>query len=328
MPSTDVVAIAALVISLAAFFTTTLQVLQQYLASAEGFRRCAPSVMGLWHVGTKRKFRRHELRFEVVFETPVLFLAPPSNKRGPIENRPIFQIDGTDISYKNTNTMKPEEVKFSNVSTADDEQASWVTLLSVLQREEFESRKWDAANRHSPRGMKYSDPEYTIVTMLQKKTRSYDFMPPSMTKPFATTTISHLVEMVALMGMFWKAFDELKGNVRAEGNGLILTSTQVHGLGLMATFSKTGRSEFEKNRLIPNNDIKEFCFGFVPSILGDFLEVGPEDISRTLLSHKCSWETVRLYTEKKDRGNIPSGTLIFHCELRNIAGFLCYTSDA
>jgi type IV secretory pathway VirB6-like protein len=46
--ASDIVSLVALIISLAAFATTVLQVLQQYLASADGYRRCAPSVIGPW----------------------------------------------------------------------------------------------------------------------------------------------------------------------------------------------------------------------------------------------------------------------------------------
>jgi len=307
--SSDIVAIAALIISLAAFFTTSLQVLQQYLASAEGYRRCAPSVMGLWSNGTKRKFRRHELRYEVVFETPILFLAKPENDRGPMgksEKKTIYKIEGNERSYDDTNTMKPGKETTSNISTADDERASWVTLLSVLQNKELESRKWDASCRITPRGTNYKPPHYSIVTMMQKKTRSYDFMPANVQKPFATTTISHLVELVGLMGMYWKAFEEGKGNVRAEGNGCMLTSTHIHGLGLMTTFAITGNSKFEESRVIPNYDIKELVFGFFPSMLG-LLDVGGKGIKRTLGSFRCGSATLGLYEGRKDRLNIHSG---------------------
>lgn len=73
----NTIALAALVISIGALITTVLQVVQQYLASADGFRRCAPSVMGLWAKNTTRKLSWRELRFEVVFEAPVIFIAPP-----------------------------------------------------------------------------------------------------------------------------------------------------------------------------------------------------------------------------------------------------------
>ncbi len=263
--------------------------------------------------GTHRKFRRRELRFEVVFETPVLFLAKPDNEKGPIPGAKIYVVDGSSDSYTATNTMKPKEQTVSNISTADDERASWVTLLAAIQKEEEDSRKWEESNRMTPRGRKYDRREYTICHQMQKKTRSYDFMPPAVTKPYATTTISHLVEMAGMLGMFWKAFDHVSGNIRAEGNGYILTSTLVDGLGLMITFSITGLSTFQDSRIIPNYDIKELVFGFVPSILGQGrpLEVGHLDhIKKILTAWKCEPDTIDTYEAKKDRPCMPSGLSI------------------
>lgn len=71
------IAITALVISIGALITTLLQVFQQYLATADGYRRTAASVMGEWHRGTKRKWNWAEFRYEVIFEAPVIFTAPP-----------------------------------------------------------------------------------------------------------------------------------------------------------------------------------------------------------------------------------------------------------
>jgi hypothetical protein len=60
--SSDIVAITALIISIGALMTTVLQVLQQYLASAEGFRRCAPSVIGLWASKFSHLENIHEMK--------------------------------------------------------------------------------------------------------------------------------------------------------------------------------------------------------------------------------------------------------------------------
>jgi hypothetical protein len=43
----NVFGLIALFVSLVALITTALQVLQQYYSDAEGYRRCADSVMGL-----------------------------------------------------------------------------------------------------------------------------------------------------------------------------------------------------------------------------------------------------------------------------------------
>ena len=43
----NVFGLIALIVSLVALVSTILQVLQQYYSDAEGYRRCADSVMGL-----------------------------------------------------------------------------------------------------------------------------------------------------------------------------------------------------------------------------------------------------------------------------------------
>lgn len=272
MTFSDIIAIVALVTSIGAMVIAILQALQQYVSSAEGYRRCADSVMGPWSTGTRRRFLAAELRFEVIFETPVIFLAPPTNTRGPIPKRKIHYLDGTPESYQKTRVLEPEEQKtvdekaLARVHTADDEKASWVILLSSLQLEERNSRSWDVKNHTTARGKKHPEPTYTLAVGLQSKKRSWDFMPDSVTKPYATSTISHVIEMVALLGMYWKSFDQMTWNVRAEGNGFIVTSTEVRNLGMMLNFSITGRSNFEETRVIPNDNIKELCFGSVPTI--------------------------------------------------------------
>src|SRR5258706_15366121 len=87
----------AFAVSLIALLASILQVFQQYLSTAtDGYRRCTKRVMGSWSKATRRSFRWRELRFEVTFETPVLWLAPPSNPSGPLGNtkdRKIYNCD-------------------------------------------------------------------------------------------------------------------------------------------------------------------------------------------------------------------------------------------
>jgi hypothetical protein len=331
--SQNFLAFAALIISLVALLTTVLQVLQQYYSSAEGYRRCADSVMGLWAKGTHRKLRFQEFRIEVVFETPVIFTAPPDNKRGPIQGRDIHYIDGTEDSYKNTRVLGPTAQKkieaeaTARVHTADDERASWVTLLSILQLKEGVSRQWDLdfRNKFPPRDQKPSTPislpKYTLAIGLQRKTRSWDFIPSSITKPYATSAMCHLVEIMAMLGLYWKVFDQSTWNLRAEGNGFILTSTTVHGLGVMVIFATTGKSVFEERRVIPCLAIKELAFGTVPNIFEDesylnkdkdrqSLELvfgSAEEVTDTLESLGCQADTLKKYN--KDHKHIFSGIL-------------------
>ena len=91
-------------------------------------------------------------------------------------------------------------------------------------------------------------------------------VPASMTKPYATTTMCHLIELAAVLGLHWKEFSRSLERYRAEGNGYMLTGAPVGDLGLVFTFQRTGRTTFEENRVIPVDDIKRLCFGVVPTI--------------------------------------------------------------
>ena len=141
-----------------------------------------------------------------------------------------------------------------------------------------------------------------------------------LSQPYATSAVCHLIEMATMMGMYWKVFDTNRWNLRAEGNGYILTSTTVHGLGVMVVFSITGRSEFTDRRVIPCEEIKQLAFGTVPNIFEDDeylrrekdaqsldLVFGAKDeVAATLESLGCHSETIRKY--ENDHKHIFSGT--------------------
>lgn len=70
MDTTNALSIVAIVVASTAFLVTVSRVLQQYIATAEGYRRCQYAVMGQWAGFTYRKFRWSELHFETRFVTP------------------------------------------------------------------------------------------------------------------------------------------------------------------------------------------------------------------------------------------------------------------
>jgi hypothetical protein len=125
--------------------------------------------------------------------------------------------------------------------------------------------------------------------------------------------------MMAMLGMYWKVFDQIVWNLRAEGNGFILTSTTVHGLGVMVVFATTGKSRFTDNRVIPAEKVKELAFGTVPNIFDNELYLDrekdaqslelvfgtKEEVEATLESLGCQAETLRKYS--KDHKHIFSG---------------------
>lgn len=146
---------------------------------------------------------------------------------------PIYKITGTETSCENTRTHHSnEKEKWANIHTAEDEGCSWVLLLDALQGQEKISRAWD----NNQGGMKH-----TICYLIQKKRRCWDFMPLSTIKPFATTTICHIVEMMSMLGLVWREFDVKKADLSAEGNGYMLRSEYMPGLGILARFSRLSK---------------------------------------------------------------------------------------
>ncbi|KAG7285686.1 hypothetical protein NEMBOFW57_007979 [Staphylotrichum longicolle] len=267
----------ALVVSLVALLGTMAQVLQQYIASATGYANCDETVMGKWHESKKRRFRATELRFEVQFETPVIFVCPANNDKGPIKDKDIHYVDGTSESLKKTRALLRQEeqeaqrqtLQDSGVHTADNERASWVMLLSELQSMERESQEWqqEQYKRGPPQSFKPLDfQSRTLAVALQAKKRSWDTMPSSVKKPYATTAMCHLLEIAAMMGIYWKEFDRSRDRYRAEGNGYILTGTNMPDLGVMFTLQICGKSKFQENRVIPVDEVKELCCGFVSTL--------------------------------------------------------------
>ncbi|KAF4472801.1 Modin [Fusarium albosuccineum] len=336
-----VVAVVALLVSLVALAATFMQVMQQYYASAAGYAQCNEKVMGKWALTKSRRFSWDELRFEVEFEAPVIFVSPPDNEHGPIREAKIYFLDGTKESLENTwseldynpRDEYANKSKRERIHTADNERASWTLLLSAVQRMERESGNWqesqykDMRNQSGPptpeSHLHDLPPEppslygaHTLTVALQRKRKSWDTMPSTVVRPYATTTMCHLIEMLAALGIYWKEFDRKHDRYRAEGNGFMVLGEKVTDLGLMFTFSIYGRSRFESNRVIPVDQIKELCFGYVSTIYSvtldqrrlRFPEDDPEnlaflqlatrnEISETLIRIGCNNNAVRAFQD-------------------------------
>ncbi|KAI8299443.1 hypothetical protein K4K61_010644 [Colletotrichum sp. SAR11_59] len=331
------VAIAALVIAIVALFAATLQFAQAVFATARGLPNCDERVMGKWSKNSKSKFRWRQLRLEIEFEAPIIFLAPPGNERNPGEGA-AWHAEGTIDSCKQTRVdydkLSPKN-DLESVHTVDNELATWVYLLNAIERMEKDSRDWEAEERDKESGQKFmpvgtKPPPVTLTVKIMAKKRSFDTN-PAIKKPYAITTISHLVELASVLGIYWKVFDRDDNKYRAEGNGYILTGSRIADFGIVFVFEKTGRTTFGERRLIPTSEVKELCFGRVPTLFRrkkdeaedvewqdplktssgkdnvkvEILELGSEsEIAETLTQIGCNVETILYYKDKKKHRHI------------------------
>ncbi|PTB65573.1 hypothetical protein BBK36DRAFT_1169286 [Trichoderma citrinoviride] len=327
-----VVAAVALVVSVVALLATFMQVLQQYYASAQGYSQCNEKVMGDWALTKTRQFRFDELRFEVQFDVPVIFVSPPKNQNGPVADAPIYYLDGTPESQRVTHSTATlderkeykEKSAKEKIHTSDNEKAAWYVLLFAAQRMEAESREWQQEEYKAfgppdlhaiPAEPPTLKEHHTLAVAVQRKRKSWDTMPINVTKPYATTTMCHLIEMMGAIGVYWKEFDRKRDRYWGEGNGFMILGERISDPGLMFSFQVNGQCSFKRNRVIPVDEIKELCFGHVPTIyrekedkrrlktieeqqnLSTLVMGSLREISETLTSMGCNNVTTRLCLE-------------------------------
>ncbi|KAK3389579.1 hypothetical protein B0H63DRAFT_556706 [Podospora didyma] len=281
MDKQDQIATAALVISTLALLGVVVQYVQAVLSKVNGLPSKDREVSGLWANYAHIKWRA--FRADVEFEAPIIFLAPNNNMKGPVHGKPIWYVNGTGESCDEIRVSRlpsdPEAAQRAMVQrtqsgltrepvhTVKNELVTWILVLEATQKMEADSKRWERI-KWSNTNVHYTlpgDKDFVSLSVnIQAMKRSFD-KHPTIKKPFATTTICHLVELCAMLGIFWKEFDRDNNKYRAEGNGYSLLGHRMPDLGLAFTFEKPGWPRFEKNRVIPTAEVKELCFGNVPT---------------------------------------------------------------
>lgn len=281
----DSVALTALVVSLVALFTTVGQLLQQYLATADGYRRCQASVMGLWSRKTKLRWRWAEFRFETTFVIPRITYGPLHGDVGTAK-----EVSTGRCSLLNTPESLAGSMTHGGWGSLDarkyydsDELACWVPLLAQLHVQGSEIQYY------FPQSLSAVAND-TTVPVIQFVNKSWDFMPTDVVRPMASTTVSDVAIIARRLGMTWKTFDPSTGAMRAEGNGHVITSTLARSLGTILQYTYTTRDNAHNCHYIPVQEADKLGFGLVefdhklfgPNMAGD-LDVGSiPGISATL----------------------------------------------
>lgn len=88
-----------------------------------------------------------------------------------------------------------------------------------------------------------------------------------------------------MLGLVWTEFDVKRADLSAEGNGYMMRSEYMPGLGILARFSRLSKPVHKENRIVPCDEVKRLCFGEVPSIFDrakENLQVGPYRLENCL----------------------------------------------
>ncbi|KAK0736339.1 hypothetical protein B0T21DRAFT_366745 [Apiosordaria backusii] len=321
----ETVAIAALVISLLALLGVVLQYVQAVIGRTNGLSIRDKEVLGKWAEHARLSFKW--FRGEVQYEAPIIFMAASDNKRGPVDGKEIWYVDGTAESCEKTRVeLPPDDYGLrERVHTHKNELATWILAIEAAQMMERDSKKWEANEwrkftRESPGTRAPIDFPFkgpvTLAVAIQSMTRSFD-KHPAVKRPYATTAICHIIELCAVLGIYWKEFDRDNNKYRAEGNGYSVLGNRVPDFGLVFTFEKPGWPRFEKNRVIPTAEVKELSFGNVPTFYRDkkddrnwkapineqkdlkTLQLGSRtEIAETLNLIRCNEYTTQCYSDK------------------------------
>ncbi|KLP20373.1 Modin [Fusarium fujikuroi] len=238
---------------------------------------CGENVMGRWHQSRIKAWRPKEFRTEIQFEVPVIFVSTSKTAKGPIDGADVFFIDGTRKSLDNTWTdlEPPSTGTFTKTGRfIKNERATWLSLLSSLQKMENESQNWTRQQIMGLRPRPASATailtsiagKHTLNAALQREKKSWDDMPPSINRPYATTTMSSLIEMLAMLGIYWKDFNTFHNVYQAEGNGFLVKGHKISGLGIMFHFQALEKAVFEGNRTIPTEAVTRLAFGQLPTM--------------------------------------------------------------
>ena len=219
MPSEqDNTALAAIIIAVIAFFVTTAQLLQQIFGTAVGYRHCQASVIGDWATLTRRKWRWSEFRFETKFTTPTIRL--------------VDMADYTSLGTLTLVTGDPESrhktyVRSINNLDSDEsgDRVGWLELLDHLHLIQIAYRRRGMCRDQA---FKWPTGQMSWPAITHRE-RSWDFMPPVIIRPVATSTVGEIIALAHWLGMGWTDLRPADGIIRAEGGWRSIVSTAVRG---------------------------------------------------------------------------------------------------
>lgn len=248
------VALTAIIVAAVALLIATAQLLQQIFGTADGYRRCQPSVIGPFASRTSRKWRWREFRFEKRNTTPMISL-----------NHIVKLASRLDRSFR------PIQEEFRTPILSGSETYDRVNWLQFLQDLNLPQSKWSDL---------IADCDNAVVKLQE---RSWDFMPPDIIKPLASSTIGAMIVFAHGLGMRWTEFRPYDGVLRVESRGKSLTSTTVRGIGIVFQYTNyLGDTSPETNNSIlavPERHADMMKFGIITTPYFDrsLVMVNPKD---------------------------------------------------
>ena len=172
--------------------------------------------MGGWAKNTRLRWRCREFRFETLYTTPQIFLVSHMAKS---ENE-IIILDGSKKSIDSS--------LVSFVPNNSHERVCWLPLLKSIHDLTFLLK--DSCARSAS----------CQIAAIRYQESSWDFQLPDVVRPLAKASVETTAIIARRLGMRWKEFDPVHGILRAEGNGQLITATNIRSLGTVIQYFETG----------------------------------------------------------------------------------------
>ena len=211
---------------------------------------------------------RSPLRFEVEVTTPHFLMFPAREaKRSALEHpdkplpsyvqrllyktmhpRSRFLISrrtpvvplGDEVSYNGTFIDSTTDTIESIERCHAQDNVTWSSLLVDVHI--LQGHVWKTTIPVNYEGRACDDLSRSMATMIciTRESRSWDFMPPDIVRPVASTTLGCLITMVHRLGMTWSQFKPDEGSIRASRPGRAFSAFLVRGMGLVIEYSTDG----------------------------------------------------------------------------------------
>ncbi|KAL9577539.1 MAG: hypothetical protein Q9212_006301 [Teloschistes hypoglaucus] len=304
---------AALAVALVALAIAITQLCGQLFATADGYRRCQPSVMGAWARYTRLRWKWSEMRFETLFMAPEIRLQRfrfdleikstvsdaeawrkledfkyvsdfPKPKRGSFN-----QVTAEVVENWRHKKILDAELVHSNLGTGSyHEMACWIPFLQSIRENEFHFFS-------TPHPENYKFPSVISRVVCRPVPKSWDFMAPELVRPLAVTYVGDIAIIVQRLGMEWQTFRPEEGEMRAEGHGHVIYSTLVRSVGPVLHYVHGNEPKLPglpgpvlRSRMLSDPKVDDLRFGILPGHLimftgAHYLKVGTiEEVQATL----------------------------------------------
>ena len=250
MSGPDPISLVALIVSLVALILSLLQLAQQFLATANDYRHCSKRTVGGWSRKRSRRLIWSELRFEVLFSTPIISIGfPPS---GSMAGRDIYAVPTTRSDAQISNEKAQVSSSSTNLPPSRSNSVSSSGAQFILHTPEG-NQTYTSSQMPWFLDSKGTRPEAKCtwlsllndiaITHLQididERLLSYDFMPDGIKKPLAQIDRKSFLTLMSLFQVSWQDGQGGKGTPIGAGPYCEVTSRNLVNFGTVISYRLT-----------------------------------------------------------------------------------------